>query len=256
MRIEYFFNEPDFKAENINILEVERPKGFKHHFKLGRPKHGFIYTVKGEIEYIFYGNDKKSITLRAGEVIFVPKGCVYSGIYTAESTKLKIVQFDISDGNLPKYLLKPTAIQLPNIAELIECFFKKFESHNATFYYLHCFYNMMWQIDENYFSLPKKYKKLQPALTEITEYWNKNEAVLYYAELCDMSEVSFRRNFKEFTGKAPLEYRNDIRLNNAKIMLQSGQYTVSETAEACGFSNLSFFTRLYKKKYGHTPKKV
>ena len=71
-----------------------------------------------------------------------------------------------------------------------------------------------------------------------------------------MSEVSFRRNFKEFTGKAPLEYRNDIRLNNAKIMLQSGQYTVSETAEACGFSNLSFFTRLYKNKYGHTPKKV
>ncbi len=77
-----------------------------------------------------------------------------------------------------------------------------------------------------------------------------------YAKLCDMSEVCFRRYFKEFTGKSPIEYRNDTRLNNAKILLQSGQYTVSEVAEACGFSNLSFFTRLYKRKYGHTPKRA
>ncbi len=256
MRKEYFFNEPDFKVENINILEVARPSGFKHFFKSGRPKHGFIYAVKGAIEYTFYSGKKRNITVKAGEVVFIPKSCVYSGIYSTEDTKIKIVQFDISDGKLPQYLLNPTVIQLPNIAELIENFFKNFDSRKASFYYPHCFYNMMWQIDENYFSLPQKFKRLQPALTEITEYWNKNEAVLYYAELCDMSEVSFRRYFKEFTGKSPIEYRNDIRLNNAKILLQSGQYTITETAEACGFSNLSFFTRLFKKKYGHTPKKV
>ena len=70
-----------------------------------------------------------------------------------------------------------------------------------------------------------------------------------------MSEVNFRRLFKEYTGKSPVEYRNDIRLKNAKIKLQSGEYNVSEAAYESGFSNLSFFIRLYKKKYGHTPKK-
>lgn len=258
MRKEYIFNEPEFKAEGINILEVARPKGFRHHFKSGRPKHGFIYTKRGEMKYTFYGNERKNITAKAGEVIFIPKGSAYSGGYSVADTKIKIVQFDLSHGRLPQYLLKPTVIQLPNITELIESFFKKTDPHKSpsSYYFLYCFYNLMWQIDENYFSLPKKFKRLKPALTEITEAWNKNKAVLHYAELCDMSESSFRRYFKEFTGKSPIEYRNDIRLNNAQILLESGQYTVSETAEACGFSNLSFFTRLYKKKYGHTPKKA
>ena len=70
-----------------------------------------------------------------------------------------------------------------------------------------------------------------------------------------MSEVNFRRLFKEYTGMSPIDYRNDLRLKNAKNMLQSGEYNVTEAATASGFSNLSFFIRLYKKKYGHTPKK-
>lgn len=257
MRREYFLNEPDFRAENIDILEVERPKGFKHFSKNGRPKHGFIYVISGNMKYNFY--DKKiNISLNAGEVLFVPKGSAYSGEYAETGTRIKIVQFDCKHGTIPTYLTSPTTIQLPNIASLIENFFENIESLRTkhTFYYLHCFYNLMWQIDESYFTLPQKYKRLQPAISEITEYWSNNEAISYYARLCDMSEVSFRRYFKEFTGKSPIEYRNDTRLNNAKILLQSGQYTVSEVAEACGFSNLSFFTRLYKRKYGHTPKRA
>ena len=90
---------------------------------------------------------------------------------------------------------------------------------------------------------------------EISENWQKNDSIAHYAELCDMSEVHFRRLFGEYMQMSPVEYRNSIRLANAKSKLQSGEYNVSETAELCGFSNLSFFIRLYKKKYGHTPKK-
>jgi AraC-like DNA-binding protein len=56
-------------------------------------------------------------------------------------------------------------------------------------------------------------------------------------------------------GHSPVDHRNELRLQDARIKLQSGEYTVSEAAESSGFSNLSFFIRLYKKKYGHTPKK-
>lgn len=123
------------------------------------------------------------------------------------------------------------------------------------FYYVSCLYNLLWQIDESYSVIPAKYKKLRAALSEIAEYWYKNETVAYYAELCSMSEVNFRRLFKEYTGLSPIDYRNDIRLSNAKSKLKSGEYNVSEVAELCGFSNLSFFIRLYKEKYGYTPKK-
>ena len=81
------------------------------------------------------------------------------------------------------------------------------------------------------------------------------EMFLDYVKRCNMSEVNFRRLFKEYTGMSPIEYRNNIRLINAKNKLQSDEYNVSETAELCGFSNLSFFIRLYKKKYGCTPKR-
>ena len=100
----------------------------------------------------------------------------------------------------------------------------------------------------------KKYKKLQPALTEMIECYNENKKVSYYAELCDMSEANFRRLFREYMGISPIDYRNDIRLIHAKNKLQSGEYNVSEAAYESGFSNLSFFIRLYKKKYGYTPK--
>lgn len=256
MRKEYFLNEPDFRAENIDILEIDRPKGFKHSFKYGRSKHGFIYTISGSMKYTFHYS-KNVININAGEVIFIPKGQIYNGEYSQNNTKIKIVQFDIKDGQMPDYLTAPTVIQLPNVAKLIESFFENIDSPRKehTFYYLHCFYNLMWQIDESYYTLPKKYKKLQPALFELTEYPEKNLPVLYYSDLCNISEVGFRRCFKEFTGKSPIEYRNDIRLNKAKKQLESGQYTVAETAEECGFSNLSFFTRLYKRRFGHSPKK-
>jgi transcriptional regulator GlxA family with amidase domain len=139
---------------------------------------------------------------------------------------------------------------------LIEAFFRPMENHtsNHPFYYMACLYRLLWQVDECCYKIPVKFKKLQAALSELNASFERNRSVLYYAELCDMSEVNFRRLFREYTGMSPIEYRNDIRLNSARAKIQSGEYNVSEAAALCGFTNLSFFIRLYKKKFGHTPK--
>ena len=256
MKHQYNLQKPNFTVENIDILNVSRPKDYKHSFRNGRTKHGFIYTVSGQMCNSFH-LDKSVLRVAAGELIFIPKGCVYTGEYLEENTEIKIVQFDLAEGELPSYLSSPSKIELPNAGELIETFFNPSENYVSShpFYYLSCLYNLLWQIDESYSKIPTKYKKLQAALSEMAEGWQKNEAVSYYAALCHMSEVNFRRLFKEYTGMSPIEYRNDIRLSNARNKLQSGEYNVSEAAELCGFSNLSFFIRLYKKKYGYTPKK-
>lgn len=257
MKYQYNLQEPNFRIGNIDIQNVSRPKNYKHTFRSGRDKHGFIYTVRGKMLDVFQSSETGEICANAGELIFIPKNTVYTGIYLEESTEIKIVQFDLVSGTLPEYLSKPVRIELPKASELIESFFRPVENHtsNHPFYYLSCLYNLLWQIDEGYSKIPAKYKKLQAALSEITEYWNKNAPVSYYAELCNMSEVNFRRLFKEYTGLSPIDYRNDLRLSSARNKLRSGEYNVSEVAELCGFSNLSFFIRLYKKKYGYTPKK-
>ncbi len=257
MKYQYNLQEPNFTVENIDIQNVSRPKNYKHSFRNGRTKHGFVYTVSGQMLDIFHTGDKESICVAAGELMFIPAGSIYTGVYLDEHTEIKIIQFDIAMGELPQYLSKPVKIKLPNAGELVESFFKPVEAHtsNHPFYYLSRLYTLLWQIDESYSRIPTKHKKLQAALSEFTEYWQKNETVSYYADLCNMSEVNFRRLFREYTGMSPIEYRNDIRLTNARNKLQSGEYNVSEVAELCGFSNLSFFIRLYKKKYGYTPKK-
>ena len=257
MKYQYYLQEPNFTVENIDIQNVSRPKGYRISFRNGRAKHGFIYIIRGQMCDTFPSAEDKPLFGKAGDLIFLPKGCVYTGTYLEENTEIKIVQFDLAGGDLPEYLFKPAKIELPNAGALIEVFFKPVENHttNHPFYYLSCLYSLLWQIDESYSGIPAKFKKLRAALYEINEFWDKNEPVAYYADLCNMSEVNFRRLFKEYTGFSPIDYRNDLRLTNARNKLQSGEYNVSEVAELCGFSNLSFFIRLYKKKYGYTPKK-
>lgn len=257
MRYQYNLQEPDFTIKNIEILNVSRPKDYKCFFRNGRGKNGFIYTVSGRMRDEFHADGKKTLYVDKGELIFIPRGSIYTGTYLEENTEIKIVQFDIASGELMPYLSSPVRIDLPNAGELIEAFFKPIENRipNHPCYYLSCLYRLLWQIDEGYSKIPTKYKKLQAALSEIAEHWDQNESVAYYADLCSMSETNFRRLFREYTGMSPIGYRNDIRLQNARGMLGSGEYNVSDAAAASGFSNLSFFIRLYKKKFGHTPKK-
>ena len=257
MKYRYDLRDPMFRVGIIDIQSVARPKNYKHAFRSGREKHGFIYVASGSMLDVFQDCGVSRLRASKGDLIFIPKGSVYTGMYLEDDTCIKLVQFDVISGELPEYLSAPTKIDLPRAHEQIDAFFRPTELHTSyhPFYYLSCLYGLLWQIDETEASLPPKYKKLQPALSEITERWNQNEKVSYYAELCNMSEANFRRLFSEYTGRSPIDYRNDIRLLHAKNKLQSGEYNVSEAAYESGFSNLSFFIRLYKKKYGYTPKK-
>jgi len=253
MRYQYFLESPGFSVENIDITNVSRGKGYRHSYRNGRMNHGFIYVVKGILLESFLSADIEDICVHTGDLLFIPKDCAYYGTYLEEDTEIKIVQFDLASGTLPAYLCAPVKIELPNAGEIIGTFFKAQDKHPL--YYLSCIYNLLWQVDDCLSKMPAKYRHLQPALGRISDQYQENEKVSHYARLCGMSEVHFRRLFREYTGKAPIEYRNDIRLHNARAMLQSGEFNVSEAAEACGFTNLSFFIRLYKKKYGYTPKK-
>lgn len=255
MRYEYNLGQPVFTADRIDILNVSREKGYRHSYRNGRAKHGFIYTVSGVMRDSFTESGE-SVRVSAGELIFIPKSCAYIGTYLEEHTENRIVQFDIAAGTLPDYLLQPKIIDIPNAGQAIDDFFRPMTPSRScqTFYYLSCLYRLLWQIDDFFARIPAKYNRLQPALSEMAERFDLNRTVDDYAALCDMSEVNFRRLFREYTGKSPIDYRNDIRLRHAQSLLRSGEYNVSEAAESAGFSNLSFFIRLYKKKFGHTPK--
>ena len=60
------------------------------------------------------------------------------------------------------------------------------------------------------------------------------------------------REFKKYTGQTIFGYINHYRCVKATDFLMQN-YTVSETANLCGFENLSFFTKTFKRHIGQTP---
>ena len=257
MKKEYYFKKPTFHVSDINIQQVRRDRGYKFSFPNRRASYAFIYLSRGSMLYSFTGSGDDSITVNASELLFVPKGIRYTATYLEDGTEIKIIQFDISFGDFSEFLSSHEKIKLPNAKNIIERFFESERNvfSSRIFHYVSLLYDLFWQIELVHSAIPKKYSKLQPALDSIQLCPEENKKISYYSEMCNMSETNFRKLFGEYTGKSPIEYRNDIRLERARAKLQSGEYTVSEVSEACGFTNLSFFTRLYKEKYGYTPKK-
>ena len=69
-----------------------------------------------------------------------------------------------------------------------------------------------------------------------------------------MSYSKFRQDFKKVTGLAPNQYYLDIRLNKAKELLASTSLNMNEIASHTGFESIFYFSRLFKKKTGISPK--
>ena len=69
-----------------------------------------------------------------------------------------------------------------------------------------------------------------------------------------MSKYHFLRMFRETTGTPPLEYRNRIRLEHAKELLQEEKLSIEEVSGMLGYTSASYFSSAFKKAYGVSPK--
>lgn len=69
------------------------------------------------------------------------------------------------------------------------------------------------------------------------------------------SQDHFRRCFKYETGVTPLEYLTALRLNRAKKLLCATPYqSVDSIAAGCGFADVFYFSRVFKKHSGVSPR--
>jgi len=73
------------------------------------------------------------------------------------------------------------------------------------------------------------------------------------SETLGVSYSRFRSTFKAVTGFAPREFENRTKLNRARDLLALEGRSVSETAEALGYSSVFYFSRAFKKHFGEAP---
>lgn len=66
----------------------------------------------------------------------------------------------------------------------------------------------------------------------------------------------FSMKFKSLTGKNFIETVNDERLQLAYYMLSTMEISVGDVSEYVGYSSIAYFSRMFKKKYGKSPREV
>jgi transcriptional regulator GlxA family with amidase domain len=72
-------------------------------------------------------------------------------------------------------------------------------------------------------------------------------------ELSKIPERTLKRRFKAATGGTLIEYLQNLRIEEAKRLLESGQLPVDEISVAVSYDDASFFRRLFKRSTGLTP---
>ncbi|UOQ69592.1 helix-turn-helix transcriptional regulator [Hymenobacter volaticus] len=70
-----------------------------------------------------------------------------------------------------------------------------------------------------------------------------------------MSETKLKQLFKQTFGTTIYTYYQQARMEEAAFLLKHGRHTVAQVGYELGFSNLSHFSRLFKKHYGLNPKR-
>lgn len=97
-------------------------------------------------------------------------------------------------------------------------------------------------------------KRLEVALEYMQANYQREITLEEVARVVNMAKVSFSRYIKRRTGRTYIDTLNDIRLSHASRKLMDSSQIISEIAYACGFNNLSYFNRVFKRRVGYTPK--
>ena len=83
----------------------------------------------------------------------------------------------------------------------------------------------------------------------------KNIDVKTLADMEGLSVSRYRTLFREMTGLAPTEYIINLKIERACELLFCTAYSVTDIAAMCGYTDVLYFIRLFKKKTGTTPGK-
>lgn len=87
----------------------------------------------------------------------------------------------------------------------------------------------------------------------LRDHCHQDISIAEVAKHVGMSIRSFNRRFKNATTKTPLQYLQDVRIYQATELMKTTNLSISEVAYRCGYSDLAYFTALFKRNLGTTP---
>ena len=95
---------------------------------------------------------------------------------------------------------------------------------------------------------------MQKALEYIESHWDQNIQIGDICKAVNVSHSWLYRQFMKNVGESPVEYLLHQRINRSCYYLGNTNMSVSEVAAKCGFNDPLYYSRMFKKQIGLSPR--
>lgn len=240
---------------NIKILTVLKLNwNFSDTDAEHRNYHALSFRVKGNASFSY---NNTTLSVRSGDILFAPENLEYH--INAQDEELYVIHFILPDkkyNNLEVFRIEDYTKAQKLFNACLELWNKKepgYQIKTMSVFFdilaLITISSIQAETDDNH-------QKIEPAIEYLRTHFTQPElSVLTLCDLVHMSDTWFRKLFFKCYGTKPTKYINTLRINYAKELLESGYYTVEETAEMSGFENPKYFSTIFKQFTGCTPSK-
>lgn len=262
----YAGQDYDFQIHKIHTIREGKPNPDWQYVKTNKgPFYVLAYCIDGEAVYSMEGVER---TVTGGDVLFFTK----DSLRTARSSPDRpwhfySLSFDIcfDDEASRRYLDSlESIIHSPNLQLLKSQFSELFHTWTGrrNGYRVHCkslvmdiLYRILKERDKARFN-SSQYQAIEKVIALIQSDFTRSYSIEELARYASLSPSHFRLLFKQITGMTSVQYHNHIRLYRARDLLASGECNVTEAALAVGFQDIFYFSRLFKKTLGQSPRSL
>ncbi len=220
-------------------------------FVKGRKYHSLSFRLSGcitiETEQEYFLSDANTLT-------FVPAGQAYTTAVPEEGRML-VIHFYTLPCDTPKTI----AVFTPSNPDLLKRAFYLLLSDyqtNGSFGHscMSILYDILSECEAATSERPCIPESIVNAKQRInTDFSDSTLTVAALAEEAGISEVYFRKQFQKHCSVSPCLYLKETRIKNAKLLLKTGFYSVTEIAMRTGFDSPSYFAKEFRKYTGLTP---
>ncbi|MGI6713597.1 MAG: helix-turn-helix domain-containing protein [Bacilli bacterium] len=252
----------DFTSNSLsmNIKNVSFRFNVRARFDVEkRPQNGFVYYVSGGHRFSF---EKTEFEVRKGQFVYLPYGAKYTNRLLNKNTEYYQIDLSIynKNGEPISFLKEPFYLKEEKSEQLESLFKNAFELYSQTIQnnilgvyslILQILYKISRTDTGISYSHPKLYK-IRKSVTYIEKNYMLSTPMTEIASYSSMCLSNFEKLFRQCFGVTASKYRNIVRIKHAKHLLSCG-YSIAETCEKVGFSDVYYFTKAFKKITNKTP---
>lgn len=251
----------DFDIRNITVYPTSFANGTPTDYTQNAREKNLLHLITcGSRKFYFEG---KEIDMPMNSLILIPDNTHYLSVAHC-STENKCegigICFDIFLPSGDKFQLKSGIYSNWNLSpqyyqKYVYRLQKVFQSPGYSNMEIKMYlYRLLHDLISNIIEADSSYSMIEPAIHYLAGNYTQNCPVKAYADQCQLSESHFRKKFRECMGMSPIEYRNKLRFQTARLLYQDNK-TLQEIAELTGFCDEKYFMRLYKRVHGTSIKK-